>query len=140
MSETDVEKELRALGYDPEQIGKRGEVLVKTLFENQDLKEENAALREQVKELEEKLAEAVTLGHSQAKEWDRFWVAMGTADVTVDQAIEKYRTLRELCGEMVLWLNDLKESYPCAEDDQDGHVIQCQELTIILRRAREALK
>ena len=47
--------------------------------------------------------------------------------------------LREICAEMMLWLKDLKESYPCAEDDQDGHVIQCQELSKVMQRAREVL-
>lgn len=39
---------------------------------------------------------AVNTGAQQAAEWDRFWEALGvkSADITVDQAIEKYKALQ----------------------------------------------
>jgi hypothetical protein len=63
---------------------------------------ELAALRERVQSLEAEKAEAidaaqqaVKIGVRQAAEWDRFWEAMGvkSADITVDQAIEKYKAM-----------------------------------------------
>jgi len=65
------------------------------------------------------LKKTIEIGEQQASEWDRFWEAMGvkSEDITVDQAIEKYKMLESS-------LSEYTESYrrimleQCAPDEQ----------------------
>lgn len=75
----------------------------KTVYANVDflalhhptVKADNEHLRTQNSDLFRSLQEVVELGKSQADEFDRFWQAMdcGTAEITVDDAISKYKDL-----------------------------------------------
>lgn len=68
---------------------------------------------------------AVNTGAQQAAEWDRFWEALGvkSADITVDQAIEKYKAmqtenarLREALYYIKKHTSSYSDAHECAEN------------------------
>jgi hypothetical protein len=73
---------------------------------------------------------AIDLGKQQADEWDRFWEALGvkSADITVDQAIGKYKAiiqerdkLRSLVKRCV---EPMKFVVECSEDLTDSDLLE----------------
>lgn len=64
---------------------------------------EIARLQAELDEAVTAAREAVRIGVQQADEWDRFWDALGvkSADITVDQAIEKWKRVERAANNII---------------------------------------
>jgi len=94
--------------------------IIKTILS--ELVKDYAITLVQNRELAAIAESAATIGKQQADDWDRFWDALGvkSADITVDQAIQKYKNLVNLlerCEEPVRFASK------CASDDPADYVL-----------------